>query len=89
MICPSCGGRKQVARFIDCTDKRQSGMSVSNCFTCRGTGEITDDHAARIEFGKVLRSDRIANGIGIRQEAARLGMTPQALSAIENGREPR
>jgi transcriptional regulator with XRE-family HTH domain len=37
--------------------------------------------------GDAMRADRIARGLTIRQEAERLGITPQELSRREQGRD--
>jgi hypothetical protein len=86
MICPSCKGARE-SRGIACGP---SGCAVRTfrCFTCHGSGEITEAHAARIEYGELMRHDRIRRRVTQREEAARLGCGVGEWSRIEHGGEP-
>jgi transcriptional regulator with XRE-family HTH domain len=48
---------------------------------------ISREHADRIIEGERRREDRKARLMTLRQEAEYLGISPQELSRIENGRE--
>jgi len=87
-ICPRCNGAKRIFVFADGHDADGNFVSTSgerDCLTCKGVGEITDDHANRIKIGKSLRDDRVAKGFGLREAALLRGCTPAELSAIEQG----
>jgi len=57
-----------------------------DCGRCGATGEVTAAELARVEEGERRRRDRIARGVSLQQEAARLGLTPMALADIEHAR---
>jgi hypothetical protein len=86
MICPSCKGAKE-SRGIACGP---AGCDVRSfkCFTCAGSGEITEEHAARVEYARLMRHDRVRRRLTIREEAARLGCDFAEWSRIEQGSEP-
>jgi hypothetical protein len=56
------------------------------CPTCAATGEMTSERAVALADAERLRQDRLRRGLTLRQEAARLGMKPSALSRLENAR---
>lgn len=88
LACPSCGGKKQVFAFQNTgEDYRQHRQGYIDCITCDGSGELTAEHAQRIEEGRKLRKARIARGETLMDASLRLGLTPARLSAIECGRE--
>lgn len=87
MKCPDCLGRGTVTallcgRGINCRERELP------CRICDGSGTITEEIQARIDAGKAMRADRIRRGLSQREEAARLGITPQELSKREAGRLP-
>lgn len=87
--CPACKGEKEVFVFAD--GHHEDGTAFSRnglmaCFTCKGVGSISDEHAARIVAGKKLRDERVARREGLMEASTRLGMSPAELSAIETGR---
>jgi hypothetical protein len=92
MKCPHCQGEGSgVAVFCG----RQGGADGGSfchtrrltCSTCEGRCEISEEHAERIAAGRRLREDRVARRMSQREEAERLGITPQELSRREQGRE--
>lgn len=91
MICPHCDGAKVVNCFWDGTDpktgRRTGGYGPLTCFLCNGTGEVDQPYQARIVLGEIVRKDRIARGLSLRQEAARRGITAKELSDLEHGRK--
>ena len=90
MICPGCKGEKKVFVFAD--GHHEDGTPFHNngyrdCFTCTGSGEITDEHAGRIAAGRKMRDERVAQRISLMDAAKTRGMSPAELSAIEMGRK--
>lgn len=88
--CPACRGRGQVQLHVfghRADGSHFSGPRISACTLCRGSGAITTERAALVAEGERRREDRKARRLSLREEAARLGITPQELSRIENGRE--
>lgn len=55
------------------------------CPVCKADGQITDEHAKRIASGRIMRDARVARMESLRESAARMNITPVALSAIERG----
>jgi hypothetical protein len=86
MICPSCKGAGE-SRGIAC-GPGGCDLRAFKCFTCKGAREITDEHAARIEYGRLMSQDRIRRRLTVREEAARLGCGLGEWSRIEHGDEP-
>ena len=84
ITCPTCNGAKRNAALL-CGGGRCT-QAVLDCRTCGGTGEVTEEHAARIAEGERLRHDRIARRVSLREEAKRLGISPVELSHREQGR---
>lgn len=84
MTCPDCGGNGRAFQ-IACGGGRCT-TGVVECRMCSGAGTISEAHAARIEAGQALRADRVARRVNQREEAARLGITPQELAGVEAGR---
>lgn len=76
--------------FMDGTrnGRRTGWVEKIHCFTCHGAGEISEEHVRLIEEGERLRADRIARGLSLREEAARLGCPPRELSDREQGKIP-
>jgi hypothetical protein len=87
--CPDCGGRKVTLGFVDAFSP--SGDCVGtlirgDCCLCNGEGVISVDRNAQIIAGEELRADRLRRNVSIREEAARLGISPSELSRRERGR---
>ena len=85
MICPYCNGRKTVESLLHFANRGCEWRTLP-CDCCRGAGEITGEHAERIVTGRKMRDERLARGASQREEAKRLGITPQELSRREHGR---
>lgn len=89
MECPTCKGEKRsLAHLNTGLDSSKHRWEVIDCMTCQGTGQITPEHAKRIEEGKALRAKRLKSGELLYEAAARMGITPAQLSAMEQGRIP-
>lgn len=87
MQCPGCKGKGVVFGHMNTgPDSSKHQWGNMQCMTCRGSGKITQDHAARIEAGHKLYRQRLNSGETLGEAAARQGMTPSQLSAIEHGR---
>ena len=87
MKCPGCNGKRTVFGHMNTgPDSSKHKWGDMLCMTCRGSGEITQDHADRIEAGQKLYRKRLNSGETLGEAAARQGMTPAQLSAIEHGR---
>ena len=89
MNCPTCKGKGTV--FGHMNNGQDSGKHIwgnMKCFTCKGAGEITQEHADRIEAGQKLYRQRLCSGETLYEAAKRQGLTPAQLSAIETGRAP-
>ena len=83
--CPECEGRKGASVFVD----RQGGgrLEFMRCTYCVGLGTVSKIREAKYRLGEEMRKDRIARGMSLRQEAARLGIKPRELSNREWGRD--
>lgn len=89
MQCPGCNGKGTVFGHMNTgPDSSKHKWVDMQCMTCRGSGEITQDHADRIEAGQKLYRQRLNSGETLGEAAERQGMTPAQLSAIEHGRAP-
>ncbi len=82
--CTRCGGRG----WFDAVVNRGGCCEFDSvdCDLCAGTGRISEVLAERIAAGRRRRDDRVARGLTVRQEAARLGITAVQLGQIERGR---
>lgn len=87
MKCPDCNGHREGMVHLNRGDQPHEWRMMP-CRTCQGSGSIDEDHANRIGEGERLKAERLARGMGLRQEAARLGISPVELSDRENGRTP-
>jgi len=88
--CPKCRGAKVLegAAFIDgVRDGKRFGSLVSGlpCEVCGGKGTVPPTRAYDPKAGDALRDDRHTRGLGLRAEAARLGIGVVELSARERG----
>jgi hypothetical protein len=86
MRCPDCSGLKKRKVLLNFADKPCEWREL-DCFTCNGTGEITEEHQRKIEIGKAMRRDRLNRGLSQSDEAKRRGMTGIAYSKLEHGQE--
>lgn len=83
IICPDCQGTKITRAHLQTS--RGCKWREFPCFTCDGTGSISEKHAASIIEGKRLRENRLSRGMTLRMEAERLGISPTELSRREQG----
>ena len=84
-LCPDCHGAKVVTAFVDHADRKRSGVRQMACSECQGEGTVSTEHLERRAAGEVLREDRQRRGLSLREEAARLGVSPPELSRREHG----
>lgn len=87
MICPDCDGQKRLYAHLN-RGSGGSGFEWIDCFRCKGSGEVPGEQAVWIFEGVKLRTERIALGRSIREQAKRLGISPVDLSEIERGMRP-
>ncbi len=90
-VCPDCNGAK---RFLVVHVRPAPGEEpilpedgMMPCPSCRGTGEVTPEHLERYQAGQAIKRDRIRRGVGLREEAERLGILPSDYAALEHGRD--
>lgn len=83
-ICDHCNGNGSTIGFA-CPGFRPVVMP---CRICGQTGKLTEDDLARVAAGKAMREDRIARNLSLREEAKRLGISPEKLWAQERGLKP-
>jgi hypothetical protein len=83
--CPTCDGRKEGLAFVDGPGLHE--LLVMKCMTCKGEGLITEAHMQRIEAGKLLRMDRLAQGLSQREMAEKLGMPWMEYNHLELGKQ--
>lgn len=83
--CPHCRGEKGGVAHINTGPDRPHEWGWLPCSTCAGTGEVSDEHLARIERGNRVRAERLARDESLREAAKRMGITAAELSAIERG----
>lgn len=86
MICPECNGEKKLRALCRYGDGSPCRWESINCWECGGTGEVTQARLDAIEKGRGMRKSRLERNLTLREEATRLGITPQELSHKENGR---
>lgn len=91
MTCPDCNGEREVdVHFLLMADGSCVPHRRVKCSRCQGTGEVSGEMVGWIKRGRALRDDRLSRGLTLRAEAARRGLAPSELSAMEMGRvEPR
>lgn len=77
--CPHCSGKGCYHPY--CGDAR-----ALQCGFCYGEGKVAPIKAASWVSGQDLQEDRMRRGLSLRQEAARLGVSPRELSDREWGR---
>lgn len=84
--CPTCHGTKRYQVLANHGPNIGCIVETRDCHTCNSFGEISDEDAARIDRGRVLRSIRQANGELLRDSAERNGMKVTELCSVEFGR---
>lgn len=88
VACPDCE-QGQVFAHVN-RGAHGSGFQMIDCLRCKGTAQVPAEMIRWIVEGRVLKADRISRDMTLSAEAARRGMTPAQLSAMEHGRtEPR
>jgi hypothetical protein len=88
VICPHCNGKGEQPAFVtgERNGERFCEHRLMPCRTCSASGEITEEHAQRIEAGQRMREDRVARGVSMCEEAKRLGVSDRELGDLEWGR---
>jgi len=81
MKCPHCTepGEQRVIF------SNPGGARVTNCFTCGGTNEVSDEYGRRITVGLGLRGSRVGQSHSGREYAIALGVPPVTLAHVEQG----
>lgn len=82
--CPHCKGAKVLHGFA-CPGFRPVELQ---CFRCLGNGQVPDSDLEAYEKGQQMRDDRLKRDMSLREEAARLHISPVELSHMEQGLEP-
>ncbi len=85
--CPTCRGHGELAGFA--CGPGAPGLTMIHCSICEGAGRVTRERATLLEEAARRRQDRVVRGVSLRDAAAALGITPQELSRLEHGLEPR
>jgi len=80
--CPECHGKGTITALV-CPG---GIIKQEPCTLCDGFGTISDEQIERGENGKKLRQDRLSRNMSLREEAAKIGITPYELSRIERGK---
>lgn len=83
--CPDCNGKKRGIVHLNTVSGGR--FEVRDCTFCEGTGFVRGHKAEKWREGEALRHDRKLRGLTLRQEAARLGISPSELSRREWGRD--
>ena len=83
--CPDCNGRKR--GIVHLNTASGSRWEERDCTFCEGVGHVRAHKAEKWREGELLRADRKARNMTLRQEAQRLGISPQELSRREWGRD--
>ena len=82
VACPTCEGKGEHGVYV-CPGFR---YTLVRCKRCDGSRTVTAAEAERVADGKQRADYRKARGLSLREEAARLGITPMALADIEHAR---
>lgn len=83
--CPACVGKKgSVCHHNTGIDSSKHFWAWSDCFVCKGTGEVDSEIVENIAIGKKLRTARIASGLSLMDAARKYGVSPVTISGIEN-----
>jgi hypothetical protein len=79
--CPSCHGNKS-SGFVFVRGEPRHPI----CALCRGSGVVFETVARWYIDGQEARNARVERGESLASDAARLGITPKAMNAMEHGR---
>lgn len=85
VTCPSCHGKGEGMGFACGT---RCDYRAIKCFTCEGTGTVSQERLRLMELAEIVRKDRIARRLSIREEGKRLNVDFAEWSRIEGGRPP-
>jgi hypothetical protein len=80
VTCPDCQGTRS-RRYLTV-----GGVANGPCARCCASGRVTQAEAERVATGRRRYEDRVSRGVSLRDEAARLGLTPRELADIEHAR---
>lgn len=93
MECPDCkgtgeGGPVHVNTGYNRNTGRCDGYwkNKSDCFRCKGKGEVPDEMNEWVRQGKAMRKSRVESGELLSDAADRMGISSAELSAMECGR---
>lgn len=82
--CPNCGGGGEIIFHKHVLSERV--FKSRHCDYCDGSGRVRAYMAEKWQDGELMRLSRLTRGLSLRQEAKRLGITPEELDRRENGR---
>jgi hypothetical protein len=85
VTCPHCSGKGESMAFVCGT---RCDYRAIKCSTCEGTGSVTTEQIKMMAEAEIIRKDRIARGLSIREEGKRLQVDFPEWSRIEAGRAP-
>ena len=85
--CPSCEGSGQVFAHVNSRSPGYSGYRWVPCFTCKGSGSVDAGYPHRKAQGEAIAISRKQAMRSQREQAERLGVSPQLLSRWEHGKE--
>lgn len=85
VTCPSCKGKGESMGFVCGT---RCDYRAMKCFTCGGSGAVSQEQIRLMELAELVRKDRIARRLSIREEGKRLNVDFAEWSRIEGGRKP-
>lgn len=83
--CPDCGGKGTRGLFTD-GPKGGRYIEAAACLFCGGKGRVDPRRVEWRRIGRGHLSARVQRRESVRDCAARLGITPAELSAMEHGR---
>ncbi len=84
--CPACKGKKTSYCHLNYGGVKPGEWKWLDCWLCDGAGEISQDHADRIAYGKHIGKDRRERLRTLGDEARNLGCSVVELSNVEMGR---
>lgn len=82
--CPICEGSGQNLAFVNRgPDISTHSLEAIPCTLCDGAGSLSDEQLRRIEIGKAMRAERVAQGKSLLEASSELGCSPAELSNWE------
>jgi len=85
--CPHCNGKGTNFCHVNRGNKPHTWEHLT-CFTCGGSGEITQEQADWIEEGKKIKEYRLSKDYSLREFCAVIGYSAVTLSRFESGKQP-